>query len=127
MRILVVENLRNTSLGQVDVALSEVGAEQVWVRPWNGEALPSVSDGFHGLVVLGGEQSAVDDDLHPYLPELARLMKRFGDDDKAVLGICLGSQLLVRAHGAGRAEHRGDRSALARRDAGRPPSPQRVS
>ena len=99
MRILIVENLRDTSLGQVDVALSEVGAEQVWLRPWNGETLPTASDGFHGMVVLGGEQSAVDDELHPYLPELARLMKCFGDDDKAVLGICLGSQLLARAHG----------------------------
>lgn len=99
MRILIVENLRSTSLGQVELALTEAGAEQIWIRPWNGEALPSVSDGFQGMVVLGGEQSAVDDDVHPYLPDLARLMKRFGDDDKAVLGICLGSQLLARAHG----------------------------
>ena len=99
MRILIVENLRSTSLGQVELALTEAGAEQIWIRPWNGEALPSVSDGFQGMVVLGGEQSAVDDDIHPYLPDLARLMKRFGDDDKAVLGICLGSQLLARAHG----------------------------
>jgi GMP synthase-like glutamine amidotransferase len=99
MRILIVENFRGTSLGQVGVALSEAGAEQVWARPWRGEALPSVSDGFHGMVVLGGEQSAIDDERHPYLPKLARLMKRFGDDDKAVLGICLGSQLLARAHG----------------------------
>lgn len=99
MRILIVENLRGTSLGQVEVALSEAGAERVWIRPWNGDALPAVSDGFHGMVVLGGEQSALDDELHPYLPDLARLMKRFGDDEKAVLGICLGSQLLARAHG----------------------------
>lgn len=99
MRILIVENLRNTELGQVGVALDEAGAEQVWCRPWSGEAMPANETGFDGLVVLGGEQSAVDDELHPYLPELARLMKRFGDADKAVLGICLGSQLLARAHG----------------------------
>lgn len=99
MRILIVENLRSTSLGQVGAALDEAGAEQVWIRPWNGEALPETSEGFDGMVVLGGEQSALDDEIHPYLPSLARLMKRFGDDDKAVLGICLGSQVLARAHG----------------------------
>ena len=99
MRILIVENLRGTSLGQVEVALTEAGAEQIWVRPWNAEALPAATEGFDGMVVLGGEQSALDDELHPYLPELASLMKRFGDEDKAVLGICLGSQLLARAHG----------------------------
>lgn len=99
MRVLIVENLHKTSLGQVGIALEEAGAEQVWIRPWTAEPLPAASDGFDGMVVLGGEQSAIDDHTHPYLPELARLMKRFGDDDKAVLGICLGSQLLARAHG----------------------------
>ena len=99
MRILIVENFRNTELGQVGVALDEAGAEQVWVRPWNGDQLPSDIDGFDGMVALGGEQSAVDDHIHPYLPDLAELMKTFGDADKAVLGICLGSQLLARAHG----------------------------
>lgn len=99
MRILVVENFRSTPLGQVGVALDEAEAEQVWLRPWSGDALPEATDGFDGVVVLGGEQSAIDDHIHPYLPELAGLMKRFGDEDKAVLGICLGSQLLARAHG----------------------------
>jgi GMP synthase-like glutamine amidotransferase len=99
MRILIVENFRNTDLGQVGVALEEACAEQVWLRPWSGDALPPGSDGFHGVVVLGGEQSALDDHVFPYLADLARLMKAFGDADKAVLGICLGSQLLARAHG----------------------------
>jgi len=99
MRILIVENFRETALGQVGVALDEAAAEQVWVRPLDGDALPSAHDGFDGLVVLGGEHSAIDDGIHPYLPELAQLMKVFGDADKAVLGICLGSQLLARAHG----------------------------
>ena len=99
MRILIVENFRRTSLGQVEVALTEAGAEQVWLRPLDGETLPETTDGFDGLVVLGGEHNALDDELHPYLPDLASLMKRFGDEDKAVLGICLGSQLLARAHG----------------------------
>lgn len=99
MRILIVENFRETALGQVGVALEEAGAEQVWLRPWSGDALPTTHEDFDGVVVLGGEQSAVDDHVHPYLGDLAQLMKAFGDADKAVLGICLGSQLLARAHG----------------------------
>ncbi|KQY40537.1 type 1 glutamine amidotransferase [Rhizobium sp. Root483D2] len=99
MRVLVVENMNHSSLGQVGVALEEAGAEIDLRRPYAGEALPAGSHGHDALVVFGGEQSAIDDDIHPYLPDLARLMKTFTDDGKSVLGICLGSQLLARAHG----------------------------
>ena len=52
------------------------------------------------LVVLGGAQSAVDDADHPYLPKLAALTRIFGHAGKAVLGICLGAQVVARGHGA---------------------------
>ncbi|MCB2135721.1 MAG: type 1 glutamine amidotransferase [Rhodobacteraceae bacterium] len=100
MRVAIVENTAGTPLGQVGKALAEAGATTEWFRPYCDGGLPTDPDAFDGLVVLGGEQSALDDDLHPYLPSLARLMRRFGDADRAVLGICLGSQLLARAYGA---------------------------
>ena len=99
MRVLVVENMNHSSLGQVGVALQEAGVEIDLRRPFTGEALPADSGEHDAMVVFGGEQSAVDDHIHPYLPGLARLMKTFTDDGKSVLGICLGSQLLARAHG----------------------------
>ena len=100
MWVLVVENMIHSDLGQVGVALGEAGAEIDLRRPSTGEALPADIHAHDALVVLGGEQSAIDDHVHPYLPQLARLMRAFADADKAVLGICLGSQLLARAHGA---------------------------
>jgi GMP synthase (glutamine-hydrolysing) len=99
MRVLVVENMNHSSLGQVGVALKEAGVEIDLRRPFTGEALPGDSGEHDAMVVFGGEQSALDDHIHPYLPELAWLMKNFTDDGKSVLGICLGSQLLARAHG----------------------------
>lgn len=98
-RVLIVENYPETDLGQIGVALDERAVETHMVRPWKGETLPDSPDGFHGIVVLGGEQSALDDHSHPYLPDLAKLMRDFGDSDQPVLGICLGSQILARAHG----------------------------
>lgn len=98
MRVAVIDNTQVSPLGQVGVALREADAEIQVFRAWAGEALP---DGqYHdALVVLGGEQDALADDTHPYLPELVQLMRRMGQADKAVLGICLGSQLLARAWG----------------------------
>ena len=99
VRIAVVENMEKTLLGTVGRALDEAGAKIDWFRPWQDGALPSGTDDHDGLIVLGGKQSAVDDADYPYLPALAGVMRRFGDADKSVLGICLGSQLLARAYG----------------------------
>jgi GMP synthase-like glutamine amidotransferase len=100
MRVAIVENMKNTVLGALGIALDEAGAELEWFRAWDGERLPRDVTAHDALVVLGGEQNARDDDTHPYLPELAQLMRRFEETDKAVLGICLGSQILARAYEA---------------------------
>ena len=98
MRVAIIENSRITHSGQVGIALAEAGAETATIRAYAGEPLPRFED-FDALVVFGGEQNARDDEKYPYLPDLVALMRRFGDGEKAVLGICLGSQLLARAYG----------------------------
>lgn len=100
MRILVVQNYADTGLGQIGRALAEAQAQVDIVLAHEGEALPSTGDGHDGLIVLGGAQNALADDEHPYLPQLAALMRDFALADRAVLGVCLGSQLLARAFGA---------------------------
>ncbi|TCL72039.1 type 1 glutamine amidotransferase [Rhizobium sp. BK251] len=100
MRVAIIENMHGTYLGPLGVALAEVGAETEWFQPWRDGRLPQDVNDHDALVVLGGEQSALDDEAHPYLADLARLMRRFEEADKSVLGICLGSQLLARAYGA---------------------------
>ncbi len=100
MRVLVVENYPNTTLGLVGEALDEAGATVQLVRTHAGDPLPAAPDGFDALVLLGGAQSAIDDADHPYLPAEAQLARRFGDAELPVLGICLGAQLIARAYGA---------------------------
>ena len=100
MRVLVVENDKVSLLGQVGVALEEAGAALDICRPHAGDPIPADETGHDAIVVMGGPQNAVDDERHAYLPALAALMRRFGEADKSVLGVCLGSQLLARAYGA---------------------------
>lgn len=100
MRVLVIENYRATPLGLVGGALADAGADIDLVRAFDGEGLPAGHDSHDALVILGGDQTALDDDAHPYLPALAGLSRAFGEADKAVLGICLGAQLVARGHGA---------------------------
>ena len=99
MRVAIVENTRVTHHGQVGVALHEAAAKIDLYKPWADGRLPDL--GAHdALVVFGGEQAATDDHTHPYLPALARLMRDTGESGRAVLGICLGAQLLARGLGA---------------------------
>jgi len=100
MRILVVQNFNGTGLGQLQMALDEASAEIVTIRADDKEALPASPAGFDGLIVLGGAQNALADDVSPWLPDLCALMRAFADSDRSVLGICLGSQLLARAYSA---------------------------
>ncbi|MDS7595894.1 type 1 glutamine amidotransferase [Agrobacterium tumefaciens] len=98
MRVAIIENMAGTPHGQLGVALKEANAELDVIRAYAGDPLPADAESHDALVVLGGEQNALDDAAYPYLPDLARLMKTFGDADKAVMGVCLGSQLLARAY-----------------------------
>ncbi|GHD14162.1 type 1 glutamine amidotransferase [Tianweitania populi] len=98
MRVLVIQNNADTTLGQIETALMERGAEITVCHAYEGEALPDAE--FDALVVLGGIQNALADKGSPYFPELLQRMRDYAESDRAVLGVCLGSQLLARAFGA---------------------------
>lgn len=99
MRIAIVENTQVTHHGQVGIALNEAAAVIDLYKPFRDGALPAPGS-FDALVVFGGEQSALDDATHPWLPRLAALMAETSAKGTAVLGICLGAQLFARGLGA---------------------------
>ena len=100
MRVLIVQNFDNTGLGQIGKALIEADAQLDIRYAHHGDPLPDNSSGHDAIVVLGGGQNARDDVTSPYFPELLTLMRDFADSGRALLGVCLGSQLLARAYGA---------------------------
>lgn len=98
-RVLIVHNYQKTGLGNVGTALDEAGVEAAAVMAHAGETLPPGAGAHDGLIVLGGGQNAVDDTLSPWFPQLLDLIRDFERRDRAVLGVCLGSQLMARAFG----------------------------
>jgi GMP synthase (glutamine-hydrolysing) len=65
-----------------------------------GDALPGTLEGFDGLLVLGGPQSATDSpETSPELVGLRELLRQALADDVPTLAICLGAQLLAEVGG----------------------------
>jgi anaerobic selenocysteine-containing dehydrogenase/GMP synthase-like glutamine amidotransferase len=98
-RILVVQNSDRAPGGEFCKELTRQGARLVTAAPDKGQPLPDSPAGYHGCVVLGGPQHAFDDAATPYFPQLLELMRAFDSLGRPVAGICLGGQLLARAHG----------------------------
>jgi GMP synthase-like glutamine amidotransferase len=112
MRVTVIEHEADAGLGFFAGWLAGAGLECEFVRPYAGEEVPEGVPG--GLIVLGGEASAWDDDGYPWLPATRGLIARTVADQVPLLGICLGAQLMALACG-GRVErgHRGLEVGLA--------------
>ncbi|MEM7445381.1 MAG: type 1 glutamine amidotransferase [Pseudomonadota bacterium] len=106
MRVLVLQNHEFGPVGLIGERLTLHGLEQVTVHAWQDESVPDEVGSYAGMVVLGGAQSAFDFETWPYLADEAALIRRFAEADRPVLGICLGAQLVARAHGAEVRRHR---------------------
>jgi GMP synthase (glutamine-hydrolysing) len=69
------------------------------LRPYDGDILPETTEGYDGLVVMGGAMGAYDDERAPWLPATRDLIRAAAAAGTPTLGICLGHQLCAAALG----------------------------
>jgi GMP synthase (glutamine-hydrolysing) len=66
---------------------------------FDGDSLPSLNS-FDMLVMMGGYMSVYEEDEHPWLVTEKEFIRQAIQANKAVLGVCLGAQLIASALGA---------------------------
>lgn len=99
MNVLVIKNNPDTPPDLVGDHLIASGATLTTLLPHHGDALPATSDGFDAAIILGGPQHAGDDKTYPAFLPMLDLLREFHAQEKPLLGLCLGSQLLARTFG----------------------------
>ncbi len=98
VKILVVQNSIRDPIGVLGDQLVKLGAA---LTIWLPEKQTMLPDGdFAGLIILGGHMNAHEDDKYPHLRQVVELIHQFHAENKPIMGVCLGSQLIARAFGS---------------------------
>ncbi len=96
-RLLVIEHVPHERLGNLEAGLTDAGCEIVWLRAHDAKAAwPALAD-VDGIVSMGGPQSVYQQGKYPYLTRELALLRSAIKQDKPILSVCLGAQLLAAA------------------------------
>jgi GMP synthase-like glutamine amidotransferase len=99
IRARALIHIEHERLGLIRPSLEARGIVPEETRLWAGEELPAPGS-FDFLIVMGGAMNVDQDADYPWLAAEKTLIRRSIDAGVAVLGICLGAQLIARALGA---------------------------
>ena len=98
MSVLILKNISSEGPGTIVDHLLEKGTDYSIVDLAAGE-LPSAEKA-DTLVLMGGPMSVNESDIYPYIKKEVELVQDFIREEKKVLGICLGAQIMASALGA---------------------------
>ncbi len=97
-RVTAIRHVHFEGLGMLDPLLRERNHQIAYLDAWRDDLEAARSADL--LVVLGGPIGAYQDDLYPFLATERTLVAERLQSDQAVLGICLGAQIMALAMGA---------------------------
>ncbi len=97
-KFFVLQHVACEPLGIWEEELNRWHARFETVNLWEGDEVPSATDTL-AAIVLGGPMNVDETDKYPFLGKEVDFIRTLIEDDKHVLGVCLGSQLMAKALG----------------------------
>src|SRR5271167_4363036 len=99
-KIVVLQHHPAEALGAIADSLESAALAWQYIRVHEGQPIPTSISGAGGLIVMGGPQTVYELDDYPYLRDEMQLIEAALKENKPILGVCLGSQLLAATLGA---------------------------
>ena len=99
MRAHYLQHVPFEGLGSIETWLQLMRADVTVTKFFENPTLPDADD-LDLLVIMGGPMSVNDEADHPWLAAEKQFIRSAIEKDKAVIGICLGAQLIASAMGA---------------------------
>ena len=100
LRAHYLQHVPFEGLGSIGAWLQSFCTEVTVTKLFQDPTLPVV-DGLDLLIIMGGPMSVNDETEFPWLVAEKQFIRAAIEKDKAVIGICLGAQLIANAMGAG--------------------------
>jgi len=98
LRIHWFQHVPFESLGSIEPWLRSQNAQVSRTAFWQGDEPPPPAD-FDGLIIMGGPMSVHDETQYSWLKREKEVIRQAIAQNKVVLGICLGAQLIAAALG----------------------------
>ncbi len=99
-KIYVLQHHPVENLGNIADALEGAALAWQYVRIFDGQSVPQNMKGAGGLIVMGGPMGVYQTDRYPFLRDEMALIHDAIADNRPVLGVCLGAQIVAAALGA---------------------------
>lgn len=101
-KAVILQHVPYESPGRIVPVFQDFGIPVEVRHLYRGDEVPANLDELRLLVVMGGPMGVADigNEKYPFLAEEVNLLKRLVAQDRPVLGICLGAQLIAHVGGA---------------------------
>ncbi|VAX33628.1 Glutamine amidotransferase, class I, partial [hydrothermal vent metagenome] len=99
MPVLIVKNIPVEGPGTIEDFLKDKGIPYTILELSKGKQITDTGEYSH-LIVMGGPMAVYEMDRYAYLRQETDLIKDFIGRGKAVLGVCLGAQMVAHCLGA---------------------------